>query len=185
MSSRKQPGGMDVKAFAQSGGERQQQEGLADYPRLLEEVAGSAAAAVVRWHVHGEMRHPAGLPAQPWLHVQAEAVLPLACQRCLEPVEQTLQVDRWFRFVADEAQAALEDEDAEEDVLALDPEFDLRQLVEDELLMELPLVPRHAHCPVDVPVEHAGEDFARAQAAKPRPFDVLSGLGRKADGDGG
>lgn len=184
MSSRKQSGGLDIKAFAQSGGERHQQEGLAGYPRLLEEVVGSAALATVHWHAYGEMRHPAGLPAQPWLHLQAEAVLPLACQRCLGPVEQTVQVDRWFRFVPDEAQAALEDEDAEEDVLALDPDFDLRQLVEDELLMELPSVPRHERCPVDVPMEHSGEDFERAQSGKPRPFDVLSGLGRKT-GDGG
>jgi len=52
-----------------------------------------------------------------------------------------LLVDRDFRFVPDEATAMAEDDEAEEDLLVLSGEFDLLALVEDELLMDLPLVP--------------------------------------------
>ncbi len=94
------------------------------------------------------MRNPLhAAAAEIWLHLRADAVLPLTCQRCLGPVEVALAVDRSFRFVADEELAAAEDELAEEDVLALSRSFDLVELVEDELLMEMPLAPRHEVCP--------------------------------------
>lgn len=179
MNAPKQARGLDIKAFAQSGGERQQQDRLADYPRLIEESGGRGAERPVRWHAVGQMRAPAGLAPQVWLHLQASVELPLVCQRCLEPVDEALEVDRWFRFVADEAQAEREDEEAEEDVLVLDPAFDLQALVEDELLMALPLVPRHARCPGEVRMEAVDPGFAEAEAAKPNPFGALAELKRK------
>lgn len=175
MKSDKQPRGLDINVFAQSNGVREQEGRLADFPRLLEEAQGRMPDARVNWRAVGEQREGGG-GAQPWLHLTAQMCLPVTCQRCLEPVELPLVVDRWFRFVADEATAELEDEEAEEDVLVLDPAFDLLSLVEDELLMELPLVPRHDVCPSAVTLEHADPDFAQADEAKPNPFDVLAGM---------
>jgi uncharacterized metal-binding protein YceD (DUF177 family) len=71
----------------------------------------------------------------------------MECQRCLTPVDVPLAVERSFRFVADEATAEALDDESEEDLLALSREFDLRELIEDELLMALPVVPRHDECP--------------------------------------
>lgn len=180
MNAQKKGRGLDVKAFAHSGGERSQEDPLSGYPRLLEEAEGRGADRPVRWQAHGELRTPTGQAPQIWLHLTAQAVVPLTCQRCLGPVDEPLAVDRWFRFVADEAQAEREDEEADEDVLALDPAFDLVELVEDELLMALPLVPRHAVCPGEVRMEHVDPDFDQAQADKPKPFGVLAGLKRKS-----
>lgn len=182
MTAPKQARGLDIKAFAQSGGERQQEDRLADHPRLLEEASGRGADRPVRWRALGQMRGAAGVVPHIWLHLMAEAELTLTCQRCLEPVDEPLAVDRWFRFVADEAQAAREDEDADEDVLVLDPAFDLQALVEDELLMALPLMPRHEHCPGEVRMEVADPGFAQALADKPNPFEVLADLKRKPGG---
>ncbi|KQP35831.1 DUF177 domain-containing protein [Pseudorhodoferax sp. Leaf274] len=184
MTAPKQARGLDIKAFAQSGGERQQQDRLADHPRLFEEAEGRGGDRPVRWHAVGQWRTSAGVVPQIWLHVVADADVPLTCQRCLEPVDEPLAVDRWFRFVADEAQAAREDEEADEDVLVLDPAFDLQALVEDELLMALPLVPRHDVCPGEVRMEVADPGFAQAEADKPNPFDVLADLKRKSSGNG-
>ena len=75
----------------------------------------------------------------------------MECQRCLTPVDVPLDVERSFRFVADEATAEALDEECDEDLLALSREFDLRELIEDELLMALPVVPRHEECPTSVP----------------------------------
>lgn len=181
MKAPKQARGLDIKAFAQSAGERQQEDRLADHPRLLEEAEGRGSDLPVRWHAVGALRTPAGVAPQIWVHLTASAVVPLTCQRCLEPVDEELAVDRWFRFVADEAQAAREDEESEEDVLVLDPAFDLQALVEDELLMALPLVPRHAVCPTAVPMEAVDPGFEQAESDKPNPFGALAGLKRKAD----
>lgn len=179
MNAPKQARGLDIKAFAQSGEARQQEDRLADYPRLIEETGGHGAERPVRWNAVGQLRAPAGLAPQAWLHLTASVELPLTCQRCLEPVDEMLEVDRWFRFVDDEAAAEREDEEAEEDVLVLDPAFDLQALVEDELLMALPLVPRHAVCTGEVQMEAIGPGFVEAEAAKPNPFGALAELKRK------
>ncbi|MFC3217232.1 hypothetical protein [Comamonas sp. JC664] len=58
----------------------------------------------------------------------------------------------------DEATAAALDDESEEDVLVLAPQIDALELIEDELLMALPMVPMHEVCPVDVKagVRHPG-----------------------------
>lgn len=183
MNSDKQAAGFDVQAFARSGGERGQDSPIAEFPRLVDEAAADVGDRVVHWHARGASRRTEGTGAQVWLHLTAEATLPVTCQRCLEPVDQVLSVDRWFRFVGDEATAEMEDEDADEDVLVLDPYFDLMALVEDELLMALPLVPRHDECPSAVPLEHVDDQFEESQQAKPNPFTALAGLKIKPSKD--
>lgn len=130
----------------------------------------------VQWRVQGEQQTDASGHAQVWLHLEAGVSLPLTCQRCLGPADIEVAVVRDFRFVETEAQAEAEDEEAEEDVLVLSRDFDLLALVEDELLMELPLVPRHAVCPGDVKLAVQDADFEAASAAKPNPFAALAGL---------
>jgi uncharacterized protein len=50
--------------------------------------------------------------------------------------------------VADEDQAAREDESSEEEVLVMPPRLDMHALLEDELILALPIVPRHPQaCP--------------------------------------
>ena len=58
----------------------------------------------------------------------------------------------------------------------LSREFHLRELIEDELLMALPLVPRHDTCPNPVALASSDEDFEAASAEKPNPFAALAGF---------
>jgi uncharacterized protein len=172
----------DVRAFAQAAGTRSGHDLLQKYERLAQEASAPNADLAVNWSAQGELRPVPGGTPEIWLHMQADTCLPLTCQRCLTPVEVSLEVERSFRFVADEATAAAMDDDAEEDLLALDQDFDLAMLVEDELLMELPLVPRHDTCPVEIPLEVADPGFEAAMAAKPKPFAALAQLrGEAAD----
>jgi uncharacterized protein len=84
-------------------------------------------------------------------------------------------VSRRFRFVAGEAAAAQLDAESEDDVLALTRDFDLQELVEDELLLALPIVPMHAECPEPLP--RSETDHKRD--AVPNPFAVLASLRRE------
>ncbi|MFT4269330.1 MAG: DUF177 domain-containing protein [Xenophilus sp.] len=171
-------GRLDVPAFTQAGATLSAEEPLSAFGRLAAESAVPDASATVRWQARGETRAlPGGAPV-PWLHLRASATVPLVCQRCLNPVDTPLQADRWFRFADDEETAALEDEEAEEDVLAGSREFDLHALVEDELLMELPITPRHEACPVPVTLSAADADFD-AEGDRPNPFAALEALRRK------
>lgn len=171
---------LDVAAFAQAGATLEAHEPLSAFERLQAETATQEAGPTeVRWLVHGELRARSEGPAAPWLHVQAEAAVPVTCQRCLQPMTALLEADRWFRFVADEETAAAEDEEAEEDVLVLSRSFDLHELVEDELLMELPAAPRHGACPQAVPMSTQDADFEAAEAARPNPFAALAQLRKR------
>lgn len=173
---------LDVRAFAQAAGTRSAQDLLQKYERLAQEASLPAVDLTVNWSAQGELRPVPGGEAEIWLHIQADTCLPMACQRCLTPVQVPLAVDRSFRFVADEETAAALDDESEEDVLALDADFDLATLVEDELLMEIPLVPRHDECPVAVTLELADPAFEAAQSEKPHPFAALAKLrGEGAD----
>ena len=140
------PRHLDVKAFAQAQGHLSGHESLLNYERLAHEAQGLHPDLRVDWQASSELRTPPGGSGQIWLHLQVAATVPLHCQRCLTPVDVPLQVDRWFRFVADEATALAQDDESEEDLLVISRSFDLHELIEDELLMELPMVPLHEHC---------------------------------------
>ena len=167
---------LDVKVFAEDGATLRGQQALSGYPRLFAETHGEGAASQVSWSARGELRNPLHLHPEIWLHLHAQATLPLTCQRCLAPVAQPVTVDRSFRFVTGEEIAASQDEGSEEDVLALTRSLDLLELVEDELLMDLPLAPRHESCPQPVNMSVADPDFDGASAQRENPFALLGKL---------
>lgn len=170
------PHRLDVRRFAEEGGEIDASEHLRSFKRLVAETQEAQDARNVRWRARGELLNPQHLDPQVWLHLDAETVMPLVCQRCLQPVDVPLEVRRSFRFVADEAMAAAQDDEAEEDLLALSRSFDLLELVEDELLMELPVAPRHDVCPEPVKMSAADAEFDAASAEKENPFAILGRL---------
>ena len=172
MSSSNSPQHLDVKAFATNQSTLSGEVDLQTMPRLQADCAEEVSGKVT-WSAQGELRQAShGLDAA-WMHLQAKTEVPLTCQRCLKTVEQALAVDRSFRFVKDEATAEAQDDESEEDLLVISKDFDLLALVEDELLMALPLVPMHTSCQS----EHAptSKDDSCADAdAKPNPFAVLA-----------
>lgn len=170
------PRRLDVRRFAEEGAELAGEDGLLRYHRLAAETQPGAADRPVTWQARGEMLNPRHVHPQVWLHLDATAKLPLVCQRCLAPVDVPLSVQRSFRFVPDEATAAAEDDEAEEDLLALSRSFDLLELVEDELLMELPVAPMHDVCPEPVKMSAADADFEAAGGQRENPFAVLGRL---------
>ena len=103
------PARLDVNAFAEAAAMLSAADPLGSYRRLSAELAVPAPDAAVQWEAQGEDRGGADGSPLAWLHLQASATLPLVCQRCLSPVETTLEIDRWFRFAADEETAAAED----------------------------------------------------------------------------
>lgn len=164
---------LDVAQLAADGAELQGHWPLAELPRLAEmHLPGDGPAVVVQWQVRGELLPVTGGAAEVWLHLQARAELALCCQRCLGPVPEVVQIDKPLRFVADEAQAAALDAELEDDVLALERTLDLRELVEDELLLALPLVPRHEVCPQPLPLPAEEPGFEQQS----HPFAALAQL---------
>ena len=170
------PRRLDIKAFAQAGAELQGQTPLVQWPRLREEqLAAGQSDHQVHWRVQGRTLPVAGGPARIGMTLWAQTQLLMQCQRCLTPVVETITAERGFVFVADEATAEAMDDESEDDVLVISRDFDLLSLVEDELILALPLVPRHAVCPQDLPAVAVDEAFETA-SERPNPFAALAAL---------
>lgn len=174
---------LDVVRLAAEGSRLSGGLAPAALPRLCAD-APLVDDGAATWQLAGELRYPSSASPQPWLTVTAEAPVVLTCQRCLQPMVLTLSVDRPIRFVRDEDEAERLDEEGDDDVLALPPRgLDALALIEDELILALPLVPRHAVCPQPLPLD-TGEPAARSAGAEVRenPFSVLASLKRPSSG---
>ena len=172
---------LDVAAFAKEAGELHGRWPLQQFDRVVDASALRELSAPVTeelaWRVRGERRTLRGGEHQTWLHLSALGEVPMQCQRCLRPVVVEVQVERSFLFVHGEDAAAEIDNDIEEDVLPITRALDLRELVEDEVLLALPIVPRHEVCPVPL-VASASEE---APDDKPNPFAALAAIKPRND----
>lgn len=109
------------------------------------------------------------------LHIEITGSLTMVCQRCLESVVQAVDVSNVLQLVASDAE--LDSEEAElEAILAGDTspekivgskEFELHDLLEDEVILGLPMVVAHAVCDEVLPTE---------SGQKTSPFDALAQL---------
>jgi uncharacterized protein len=170
---------IDVKAFAKAHTHLAGQTPLSQFERLLQDCVGDVTGEVV-WSIQGSMPpNVTGTPSA-WLHLTATAHVPLTCQRCLGKVDLPLSVDRDFRFVADEATALAEDDDSQEDLLVLSRDFDVQALMEDELLMAMPIVPMHEACESEY-VQTSNDLGAHVLEERPHPFAALAGFKIRKD----
>jgi len=171
------PRRLPVKAFAKDAGLLQGQWPLEGFERLRDLLApvANATPVPVTWAVRGEDRAVRGGASQTWLHLESRAVLSLVCQRCLQPSEHVVELDRHFLFARDEAEAARLDEEIDDEVLVMARELDLHELLEDELLLDLPLVPRHDSC---APPRVVDDAAASEPVSAEHPFAALAALRR-------
>jgi uncharacterized protein len=101
-------------------------------------------------------------------HVSAK--LTLTCQRCLEEMTFPVQVDSRLVFIAS-AEAGTEVPASREPFVAVDGHVSLAMLIEEELLLALPLAPMHRElegC--------AGRSESKAAEPGQRPFAGLREL---------
>jgi len=109
----------------------------------------------------------------------ARGTVTQTCQRCLEPV--SIEVEANVNLAL-----ALTEEQAKNLPRYYDPliveaeEIELLSLVEDELILSLPLVAYHDDCSIQTSFGDADE-AARTQETKPNPFSVLAALKKTAD----
>jgi uncharacterized protein len=142
---------------------------LAELPRLRSQFAGVGGSVDGRIHFARE----AGFVVAE-LHLHGIALL--QCQRCLRPMEQPVEAAARVALVTDEAGASRVPDDLEP-VLAAGGRISVGELIEEELLLTLPLVPMHA------PGEQCASESegARQRQEAPaettqRPFERLSEL---------
>ncbi|WP_281048399.1 YceD family protein [Thauera sp. GDN1] len=137
----------------------------ADLLRLSDALASSDGS--VRWRLEGFMVEGAA-GSEPRLRLQVEGTLDLRCQRCLGGLEWPLRIDTLLQPVRS-GQPIPEDEleDDEVDAIEIDGELDVLALLEDEVLLALPIAPRHQVCEAPKPQGGVSEES---------PFAALASL---------
>ena len=107
------------------------------------------------------------------------ARLPVRCQRCLEAMEIAIATAVRLAFTNADTDAEGETPPADGyDALLVGDTISLSDLVEDELMLALPMAPMHEDCPVGVWRRYLRD---RAPSEAPRkPFAALSRIRRPA-----
>ncbi|MGE5386720.1 MAG: YceD family protein [Betaproteobacteria bacterium] len=149
-------------AFAKENGVLKGTLPVSDLGRLhdlLTEISGE-----VFFRLEGSL----GGRGQPQLRLRVSGTLPLACQRCLGPVSFDLEVDSLLVLLPEGAELTQDElEDDSRDFLPVAGTVDVAALVEDEILLALPVAPRHEKCGLPSEAE-AGDRI--------NPFAALSKL---------
>lgn len=141
---------------------------VAEMPRLAALLAGPAS------EVAAELRFSRGAKGRSIVTGHLSGRLDLRCQRCLEPMPHDLDVDFEAILVESETDEAAVLEQGEP-LLVVERSLSLVEMVEDEILLALPLAPLHGEgdrCRSAVP-EFGPEDVREEKA---NPFAVLAGL---------
>ncbi|NUA42635.1 hypothetical protein HAT93_00239 [Dickeya solani] len=110
---------------------------------------------------------------------QADVTVTLLCQRCGKTFEHQVHATFCFSPVISDEQAEALPEAYEPIEVNEFGEVDLLAMVEDELILSLPIAPVHdsEHCEVSETDMVFGQ--LPAEAEKPNPFAVLASLKRK------
>jgi len=146
---------------------------LGGFARLLAGLPGQAER-MVDWRLAGETDSL----GQRYLTLRAQAVVTLECQRCLGLFDLPLLAESRLLLAETEAEIEAEDTMLEDDPDTPDrvlgsSHFDVLSLVEDELILVLPYVPKHEVCPS---LPKALEAPEGSDTGRPSPFAALAEL---------
>jgi len=186
---------IDAFAFVRQG---KQAEGSVPLARMLRAVEGlprqlDGERGELHWQVQGAQ----GGTGEYLLKLRLQASPLLICQRCLEPFAFPIDAEVTLHLVRSEAdldednvfggEGDEEDEDIDEDgepgsgttapeKVVGSHRFDVLSQVEDELILNIPYVPRHEVCPGTE--GKTGEEESEP-VKRPSPFAVLEKLKHK------
>jgi uncharacterized protein len=111
---------------------------------------------------------------KPALELKIEGWLMVRCLRCLGPMRWPVQIGNRVRLARNDTDLDAADEDGV-DAIPASQELDVTELVEDELLLQWPIAPRHdvhgmTQCDADLPVggDRAAHPFAALGRLSPR-----------------
>jgi uncharacterized protein len=135
---------IDGLRFAREGGHLAGTVPVAALSRLADQLADAPdPAEVLACELCGER----GGDGKAYLRLRVSGSLDLRCQRCLEPLTQSVDIESCLLLVPP-GQDWPDEELVEDgfDAVAAEREMALLPLIEDEVLLALPIAPRHSVC---------------------------------------
>lgn len=128
---------IDGLQFARAALERRGVVGMEQLPRLAQLQCSTEG---LEYHLRGGR---AG-DGEPCLRLSVRGSVKLLCQRCLDPIQVPIVIDAELQL-AENAREISEADDEIDRVIA-SRNMDVAWLVEDEVILALPMAPRHEEC---------------------------------------
>ena len=183
---------------------------LAEMPSIYQQPLPENSVGIFEWQIQGlqQERMPSGLKDPGYarrytkysLALQGHGHIGLICQRCLQPYVQALEFENLFEILRKEPKTQKEFDEDEADWLLTSEQFDLKTLIEEEILLALPIIPKHDQC-ISLEMEESTDFSAKNSQKSPvgtqllkeasselidagtpqkiSPFSVLSALKKK------
>ena len=151
---------IDSLDFARRGEEIHGEVPVAELPRLNDMLASPEGK------IGYVLRGLSGKDGKPQLELSLDGLCILRCQRCLNGLNYPVKLVSKLRLVSDGDESDVDGD--EMDSIPVDKHLDVLSLLEEEMLLSLPIAPKHAmgEC------QFAAEGLARPE----NPFAVLAGL---------
>jgi len=151
---------------------------ISDLPRVAEEASTVVSGDGFNWDLETHFEDSPGSDPRQILELDLKGRLHLVCQRCLQDCAVDLDEKRRFVLVTSEAEAddyPLEDE--EQEPLVASQQFNLLETIEDEVLLSIPLIPKHSEgfCEPHASV-FGGEDGEEVDDKRENPFNILKNM---------
>ena len=148
-------------------------------PRVAEEVSSIEPGDGFHWQMKTLFENSPGSEPRQILELAIKGRIHLICQSCLQGCGLDLDQESQFVLVATEEQAdAFPMEDDQYEPLVTSQHFDLLGLIEDEILLSMPLIPKHLDQACQPHVSSFGGDAEGLESSeKPQnPFNILKNM---------
>jgi uncharacterized protein len=153
---------IDSLDFARRGGELSGEVPVAELPRMTDLLADSEGK------ISYVLRGLAGKDGHPRLELMVDGECNLRCQRCLNALTYPIKLVSNLRLISEGEVDNSDIEDDEVDSIPAEKRLDVLALLEEELLLSLPIAPKHGLGECQIAVEGLNRSN--------NPFAVLAGL---------
>ncbi len=148
-------------------------------PRVADEASSLEPGDGFHWQVNTHFVDSPGSEPRQILELGVKGRIHLVCQSCLQDCGLDLAQESRFIMVATEAEAdAFPIEDDQQEPLVASQHFDLLGLIEDEILLSSPLIPKHPEgaCQPHASSFGEGGEIAEASEKPQNPFNILKNM---------
>jgi uncharacterized protein len=153
---------IDGLEFARTGAKLRRAWPVSGFPRLHDALRTDEGT------LQSELQGVPEVSGRPALRLKVDGALQLVCQRCLGALEYPLHIEVSLQLAATQAEIDADPLQAEgPERIVASRRMPVRDLIEDELLLAIPLAPRHEGC--------AG-GAAQGPRAEQSPFAGLRGM---------
>ena len=151
---------------------------IPDLPRLVNEASTVAAGDGFEWEIETYFEDSPGSEPHQIMNLGLKGCIHLVCQRCLQDCAIDLAEKRRFVLVTtDEEADEYPIEDEEQEPLVVNQHFNLLETIEDEVLLSLPLIPKHPDGFCEPHSSTFGvESDEEALNERDNPFNILKNM---------